>query len=299
MNAPYMNLTLPDPTVTSGPTWSVELNAAITTIDSHDHSPGKGTLVPSSGLTINTDLTFQGNAATELQRSAYDSQTATLSSSNITSVYVANGNLWYNNDSGVPIQITAGTSITSASSPLVPSGVIWPYGGTSAPTGFLLCDGTLVSRATYATLFAVIGTQYGIGDGSTTFGLPNANGSVPMGAGTYTDAVSGPVTRAMGEVLGAEKHVLTVGELASHTHNISDPGHTHQYSYDVGGAGTPGPIIAGVLPGTADGTTSHTVYSSSGMLSNTTGITVTQNQGSSTAHNNVQPSFVTNFIIKT
>ena len=55
----------------------------------------------------------------------------------------------------------------------LPTGVILPFGGSSAPTGYLICDGAKISRTTYADLFAVIGTDYGEGDGSTTFALPN------------------------------------------------------------------------------------------------------------------------------
>lgn len=61
----------------------------------------------------------------------------------------------------------------------VPTGSILPYGGSTAPTGWLLCNGGTISRTTYENLFAVIGTSYGAGDGSTTFNLPN--GKVPIG----------------------------------------------------------------------------------------------------------------------
>lgn len=63
-------------------------------------------------------------------------------------------------------------------------GAIVAYGGTLPPTGFLLCDGTAISRATFSALFAVIGTTYGTGDGSTTFNLPNLKGRVPVGLDT-------------------------------------------------------------------------------------------------------------------
>lgn len=63
----------------------------------------------------------------------------------------------------------------------VPSGSVQPFAGSAAPTGWLLCDGSAVSRTTYADLFAVIGTSYGSGDGSTTFNLPNLKGRVPVG----------------------------------------------------------------------------------------------------------------------
>lgn len=70
----------------------------------------------------------------------------------------------------------------------LPTGVILPYGGASAPAGFFLCDGSPVSRTDYAGLFAAIGTAFGTGDGSTTFNLPDMREVVPIGAGTSTRA---------------------------------------------------------------------------------------------------------------
>ena len=68
---------------------------------------------------------------------------------------------------------------------IIPSGTILPFGGASAPhAGYLLCDGSNVSRTTYARLFAVIGTAFGTGDGSSTFGLPDLRDRVPLGKGT-------------------------------------------------------------------------------------------------------------------
>lgn len=76
-----------------------------------------------------------------------------------------------------------GNDILYADSPI---GSIIPFGGTTAPNGFLLCQGQAVSRTTYAELFAVIGTSFGSGDGSTTFNVPDLRESVPVGAGTST-----------------------------------------------------------------------------------------------------------------
>lgn len=65
---------------------------------------------------------------------------------------------------------------------LVPTGMLAPYGGTTAPSaGWLLCYGQAVSRSTYSSLFAVLGTAFGTGDGSTTFNLPDLRGRVPVG----------------------------------------------------------------------------------------------------------------------
>ena len=65
-------------------------------------------------------------------------------------------------------------------------GAILPHGAGAAPAGFLLCDGTAYSRTTYARLFAAIGTTYGVGDGSTTFNVPNGQGVFLRGAGSQT-----------------------------------------------------------------------------------------------------------------
>lgn len=96
----------------------------------------------------------------------------------------------------VDYKLTSASSVdpghkhTSASltdlSTIVPTGSILPYGGSSAPTNFLLCDGSTVSRSTYATLFGVIGTTFGAGNGSTTFGLPDMRGRTVVGVGTGT-----------------------------------------------------------------------------------------------------------------
>ena len=95
-----------------------------------------------------------------------------------------------------------------------PVGEVTAYAGSSAPTGWLICDGSAVSRTTYATLFAIIGTVFGAGDGSTTFNLPNAKGSVIAGkdsAQTEFDVI--------GEVGGAKTHshrvVMNVGYASS------------------------------------------------------------------------------------
>lgn len=77
---------------------------------------------------------------------------------------------------------------------VVPVGVVLPFAGTSAPTNlYLLCDGSAVSRTTYADLFALLGTSFGAGDGSTTFNLPDMRGRVPVGyaaSGGHTDVAT-------------------------------------------------------------------------------------------------------------
>jgi microcystin-dependent protein len=79
-------------------------------------------------------------------------------------------------------QFTAGQLVTDLQMNRVsPIGVIAPYGGTAAPDGWLLCDGTAYNRTTYSELFTAIGTAYGAGDGSTTFNVPDGRGRVLVG----------------------------------------------------------------------------------------------------------------------
>jgi len=107
----------------------------------------------------------------------------------------------------------------------VPVGVINMFAGNTPPVGYLICDGSEISRATYSELFAVIGTTYGFGDNSTTFNLPNFGGRVPVGVNALE-----PEFNALNNTGGAKEHTLTTGEMPNHTHTgLSDnvSGHTH------------------------------------------------------------------------
>ena len=106
-------------------------------------------------------------------------------------------------------------------------GVIQTFAGNSLPDGWLLCDGSAISRSTYSELFEVIGTTYGSGDGSTTFNLPNLFNRMVVGAGGIYE---------LADMGGESSHVLTQAELASHTHTFTgsavtsgnqSAGHTH------------------------------------------------------------------------
>ena len=88
---------------------------------------------------------------------------------------------------GAAGQVLATDGITVAWGTGFPSGVMLDYAGNTAPSGWLLADGTAVSRTTYADLFTAIGTLHGAGDGSTTFNLPDARGRATVGKGTHTD----------------------------------------------------------------------------------------------------------------
>lgn len=164
----------------------------------------------------------------------------------------------------------------------VPTGTVVPYAGGTATAGWLLCDGTPVSRTTYAALFAVTGTAYGSGDGSTTFNVPDLRSRIPLGAGTGKGVTGTAVgtgtpngtalsTRVRGQWGGEETHKLTQPET---------PAHVHTYADDTGATGTIGHV-----------------------LTNNQGNPSSQKDSSSVGgdgdHANLQPFLVLNFIIKT
>ena len=92
-------------------------------------------------------------------------------------------NFLYNVSSDIQTQVTA--NATAATNAILPAGLILPFGNTTAPSGYLACHGQAVSRTTYATLFAAIGTTWGSGDGSTTFNVPDFRGAFLRGTGSH------------------------------------------------------------------------------------------------------------------
>lgn len=107
----------------------------------------------------------------------------------------------------------------------IPTATIVPWTDSSVPSGFLECDGTAVSRTTYSALFAIVGTTYGAGNGSTTFNLPDLQDNVPVGkSGSKALASTGganTVTSA-GNVAGSTANAtLSTAQLASHSHSAA------------------------------------------------------------------------------
>lgn len=165
----------------------------------------------------------------------------------------------------------------------VAPGIIMDDGGTTAPDGWLQCFGQAVSRTTYSAIFARYSTTYGVGDGVTTFNLPDCRGRVIAGkdnmGGTSTNRLTGASGGVDGDVLGGvggvETHTLTAAESGS-------PDHTHSY------------VRGGIGPNGGNGWTGSGVNGPdlTGGASNG-GANATQ------AHNNVQPTIILNKIIKT
>jgi microcystin-dependent protein len=177
-----------------------------------------------------------------------------------------------------------------------PTGTLVEYGGGSLPNGWLWCDGSIISRATFSGLFAAIGTTWGPGDGSTTFQLPDKRGLVTAGSqnfggnGTISD-VTRQLGATIGSVAGERSHTILTGELPVHNHPVSDPTHAHAYTvpldlqFVAGGAN--GPVGVKALTTPNQQTT----------VAQSTGVTV-GNTGGGTAINVTQLTVLSRYIIK-
>lgn len=171
---------------------------------------------------------------------------------------------------------TGADPLATVSQVAFPVGALLAWTTVAAPVGFLLCDGLAVSRATYAALFAVIGETYGVGDGSTTFNVPDLRGRVPLGKDNMGGTPAGRVTASeadnLGEGSGAEDHTLTEAEMPSHSHSL----HT----------GTTGSGTVTVDHATID----NAHIDTAGAIHDT---------GGGGAHANVQPYQTVSYIVKT
>ena len=151
----------------------------------------------------------------------------------------------------------------------LPSGILLPFAGSTAPDGWLLCAGQEVNRETYSNLFAVIGISYGIGDGSTTFNLPDLRGRMPMGldnmGGSSANRVTNTVADSLGRGAGEEMHQLSFDEL---------PARNSYISHGTGGQGDSG------------GSFSYVNHVNTDTI------------GDDQPHNNMPPYLSINFIIK-
>lgn len=154
----------------------------------------------------------------------------------------------------------------------LPIGAMMPYGNLNAPAGWLICDGSAISRTTYADLFAVIGTSYGAGDGSTTFNLPNKKGRVSAGYDS-----SNANFNAIGKKLGEETHTLTTDETPKHVHGLRYFDSNYQETDQVD-------------------TLAQSAFA--GYVKTYRSVGATYPAGGGQPHNNIQPTEVDNWIIK-
>ena len=184
-----------------------------------------------------------------------------------------------------------------------PVGVVNMWVTGTAPTGWLLCQGQAVSRDTYGSLFTVLSTTYGSGDGTTTFNLPDLRGRVPMGAGLGRNVANSAdlvTSRTLGQRVSDDQTItLTAAQsgLRQHNHTASQDAHAHTVPYDSSGNNY---YAFGQITAVTRGGTDY--IENRGFTSDTRQPGVTVNNvdpvNASEAHNNTQPSTVINFIIK-
>jgi microcystin-dependent protein len=246
-----------------------------------------GALTVATNATVGGDIAVTGTGAITGNLSTSGNLSSTSSR---TSVSTTTGALVLSGGAGVAGNLHVGGTIVTPTMPTgtsntavattafvqnnsIPTGGLMMWPTASAPSGYLLCNGTAVSRTTYAALFAVIGTTFGIGDGSTTFTLPNYTNRGPVGAGgLYAVAAT-----------GGSKDATVVSH--THTATVTDPGHNHQIGTSFSGGTS--------LGGPSTGTTIATTTATTGI---SVGISTT---GTSGTDANMQPYLAMYFIIKT
>jgi microcystin-dependent protein len=207
-----------------------------------------------------------------------------------------------------------------------PTGAVIAFAGSSAPTNWLLCYGQAVSRTTYAALFAVVSTTYGVGDGTTTFNLPDLRGRTVAGVDNMggSDAGRLDIANSSGTVVGSQYVTLTSAEMPSHTHTQDSHNHTqdshnhtqnsHGHNFNdpgfipgvtnigVGGGGTGfygRTPTQGLFIGDATATNQNESAHTHSVTSNVTISNVNNTAANAaSAHDNMSPYLGVNFIIK-
>lgn len=174
-------------------------------------------------------------------------------------LFVTSGALMFKDSANNLSMIVPGAADTGG---VMPAGATIPYAGNSTPDGWLLCTGGAFSRTTYLRLFTAIGTIHGTGDGATTFNVPALQGY------TVVAKSAGGIFNTMAKTTGELTHTLTIAEMPSHTHTVT-----------AGNAGAGGQI-------------------NWGNFNNSNFVATSSATGGDGAHNNVQPSYVLNYIIR-
>lgn len=156
---------------------------------------------------------------------------------------------------GAPVAQNDGARLADFSNYL-PAGAVQLFGMNTAPVGWLACDGLAYSRATFAALFAAIGTTWGAGDGSSTFNVPDLRGVFPRGwdNGKGLDPARVFASYAA-DMLAAHTHIQD-----AHSHTVTDPGHAHG-------------IVGGIFPASGGGNNVTSTFATTTAIA-TTGITI-------------------------
>jgi microcystin-dependent protein len=268
------------------------------------------TAMIADGAIVNADV----NASAAIATSKIDGTASTLAFGTNASAITANGATISATELGYLDGVTSAIQTQFSALEVFPKGMVSPFAGSSAPSGWLLCDGSAKSTVTnpeYAGLFSTIGNTYG-GTNNTDFKVPDLRGRAPIGVGTGT----GLTARALAATVGAESVTLTSAQsgMPGHGHGntlsiTGDGSHSHTltmrytststHDHAIAGASNPLPAMEGDPSSgnisnsnfTAIGNTGHS-HSLSGGVSDAAGV------DASAAHTNMQPSLALNYIIK-
>lgn len=217
---------------------------------------------------------------------------------------LSSGNLPSGGSAGQVLTKKTNANYDTQWSSVPPVGTILMWAGASdaVPSGYLLCDGAAVSRTEYAALFSTLGTAFGVGDGSTTFSLPDLRARFVFGANsTYT----------RGETGGEINHTLTASEMPVHSHSCSDGG-SHTHTMESGGEHTHSSGASGTISvSKGDGTSGASTVGkggtadtgSAGLHTHELGTASDHthsigNVGGGNAHNNMPPYIALAYIIR-
>ena len=225
-----MNLTLPTPDVTIGPTWATQLNTALTSIDAHDHSSGKGTQVPTSGININSNLSFNSaygiTNATEIVFTSLTSNSATLNS-----VYVKSGDLYFNDSAGNAVRLTAAGSInvssvggiggdyttTAASLTYTDASLKYTFKDSAAANANVTCAALTCTSVTASGAVAASGALTVSGAATFNSTLTIAGTTTVSGDATFTGNTSGRGIVPVGAILPLMSHLTGITNVTATT----------------------------------------------------------------------------------
>lgn len=240
----------------------------------------------------NAGFTYLADPNTGMGRTAADTQVIICGGANVITA----------TPTGVDIlgNLTVSGSFMVGGAVLIPPGLIFPYAAGTAPSGYLICDGAAYSRSTYAALFAVIGTVYGAGNGTTTFNVPDLRGRVPAQIDGGTNRL--PAIANLGDHAGSATNTILQENLPAATlaTTIVEPSAGTGHLHNLTGLGT---VSVTNGTGASQGNLLTTSGGSPATLTTqkqVSGVTAsTALGGSGTALDNTQPTLGVAYLIKT